>query len=99
MKYFWILFLLYCIIALIRTPGQGYGAKVLFFFDLFVCALIFRIPDVTISSLTGLALRKPNPPLVAKLISKFCNIFAPNHCENAIAADRARAEATIQLLK
>ena len=99
MKWFWVALLAYCLIALYRTPGKGYGAKLLFFFDLFVCACIFRIPDITISSVCGLALRRPDPPWAAKAVSWFCNLFAANHCENAIQADAARARTALSVLE
>jgi hypothetical protein len=94
-----ILFLLYCLIALYRTPGVGYGAKVLMFFDLFVCACVWRIPDVTISSKAGLAMRTRSPPLWARFVSEFCNIFEADHCEKAIKADLLRAQVAQWLLE
>ena len=98
MKYVAFAFLLYCVIALIRTPGEGYGAKVLFFLDLFICGLIWRMPDITISSMCGLELRRPNPAWWAKAISDFCDVFEADHCEKAIAADAERAHSALQTL-
>jgi hypothetical protein len=98
MKTLAMLFLAYCLIALYRTPGRGYGAKVLMFFDLFVCACIWRLPDVTISSKCGLELRRANPRWWAVAISAFCDLFEPNHCKLAIQADRDRAAQAIALL-
>jgi len=74
---------------------NGYVFKVLLFFDIFVCALIFRDPDVTISSETGLAMRKPNPPWWAKALSGLLNHIQTNHCELAIQGDIARAQTAL----
>ena len=98
MKWFWWALALYCLIALIRTPGRGYGAKVLMFFDYFVCACIWRIPNITISSKCGLALRSAHPPWWAKAVSWFCNLFEANHCEKAINADISRCRSAISVL-
>ncbi len=66
--------------------------------DIFFAAIVWRHYDVTISSLTGLALRRPNPPWWAERLGAFLNWVQPNHCELAIASDAARARAAIELL-
>ena len=60
--------------------------------DLFTAALIWRDYDITISSLCGLELRKPNPPRWARWLGRFLNTLQANHCELAIAADKLRLE-------
>lgn len=78
---------------------KNYLYKVLLFFDIFVCALIFRDPDVTISAETGLAMQRANPPLWAKLLNGFLNWIRPGHCATAINDDIERAQLAIIYLK
>jgi hypothetical protein len=77
---------------------KDYVYKVLLFLDLFVCALVFRDPDVTISSETGLAMNRAKPPLWARLLNGALNLVQPGHCQKAIAADILRAQAAIVYL-
>lgn len=78
---------------------NGYGYKALLFIDLFFCALLFRDPDVTISSETGLAMQRAKPPLWAKLLNGFLNLIQPGHCQMAIVADIQRAQTAITYLQ
>jgi hypothetical protein len=78
---------------------KDYVYKVLLFLDLFVCALVFRDPDVTISSETGLAMNRAKPPLWAKLLNGFLNAIQKGHCQMAIQADIVRAQTAIAYLQ
>lgn len=77
----------------------GWIFKVLLYLDVFVCGVIWGDSDVTISSMTGLELRKPAPQWWAAALGGVLNRLQPGHCESAIAHDTARAQAAIQLLK
>jgi hypothetical protein len=77
---------------------KDYVYKVLLFLDLFVCALVFRDPDVTISSETGLAMNRAKPPLWARLLNGALNLVQSGHCQKAIAADILRAQTAIAYL-
>jgi hypothetical protein len=72
--------------------------RVLLAFDLFVCACIWRIDDVTISAETGLAMQRPNPPLWARMLNGFLNWIRPGHCAAAILDDIERAKNAITYL-
>ena len=78
---------------------KGYVPKILLALDIFVCALVFRDGDVTISAETGLAMQRAKPPLWAKLLNGFLDKIRKGHCATAILNDIARAEAAIQYLK
>ena len=77
---------------------NGYGFKVLLYIDMFIAALIWRDSGVTISSFTGLALRRQSPPLWARVLGGILNTLETNHCESAIAHDRERAKAALTIL-
>lgn len=77
---------------------NGYIFKVLLYVDMFVAALIWRDSGVTISSFTGLALRKPKPPRWAALLGGLLNGLQPGHCESAIAHDLIRAKEALTIL-
>lgn len=79
--------------------GKNYFYKILLFIDIFVCALVFRDPDVTISAETGLAMQRTNPPTWAKFLNWFLNKIRTNHCTLAIADDIRRAQTAIQYLQ
>jgi hypothetical protein len=65
-----------------------YVFKFLLALDRFFGAIIFRKPNVTLSTMMGLELRRPHPRWWARLIGKnFLNRFWPNHCEGAIRYD------------
>lgn len=80
------------------SKGANYVYKVLLFLDLFISALCFRDPDVTISAETGLAMKRPKPPLWAKLLNGFLNLIRKGHCARAINDDIERAKAAIAYL-
>lgn len=77
------------------SQGANYAYKVLLFFDLFISALIWRQGDVTISAETGLAMLRAKPPLWAKLLNGFLNLFRKGHCIAAINDDIERAKNAI----
>lgn len=78
---------------------KNYAYKVLLFLDIFLCALLFRDPDVTISAETGLALQRAKPPLWAKAIGWLLDHIQANHCAMAIQDDIARAQLAILYLQ
>jgi hypothetical protein len=78
---------------------KNYLYKVLLFLDIFVCALVFRDPDVTISAETGLAMQRVHPPLWAIILNCFLNRIQANHCTLAIQDDIRRAQTAIQYLQ
>lgn len=78
---------------------KNYAYKVLLFFDIFVCALVFRDPCVTISAETGLAMQRAKPPLWAKILNGFLDKIRKDHCAKAILDDIARAQYAITFLQ
>jgi hypothetical protein len=80
--------------------NNGYVFKVLIALDMFVASLIWRDSGVTISALTGIALRQKTPPMWAFVLGLcILNKIQANHCETAIAHDRARAQEALEILK
>ena len=77
---------------------KGYVMKALIALDMFACCLIWRDPDVTISSMCGLELRKPDPKWWAVIIGGALNWINKGHCESAIIGDIGRAQAALVLL-
>jgi hypothetical protein len=77
---------------------KNYAYKVLLFIDIFLCALLFRDPDVTISAETGLAMQRAKPPLWAKLLNGFLNAIRKGHCQAAITDDVERAQTAVKYL-
>ena len=57
-----------------------------------LCTWIWRLRHITISSMTGLELRRSNPIWWAKGLGWVLNKIQSGHCEKAIAADMARAQ-------
>jgi hypothetical protein len=78
---------------------KNYLYKILLFFDIFMCALIFRDPDVTISAETGLAMQRATPPIWAMLLNGFLDFIQKGHCQAAIEDDIRRAQIAIQYLQ
>ena len=70
--------------------NKNYFVTILRAFDIFMAALIWRDYGVTISSMTGLELRKAQPAKWAVILGGFLNWIRPGHCEAAIVADRLR---------
>lgn len=66
--------------------------------DILLAGWIWRDYDVTISAMTGLALRAATPPAWSILLGAFLEICQRNHCEQAVAADRERAQTALKLL-
>lgn len=79
--------------------NKNYLYKLLLFFDIFICALLFRDPDVTLSAETGLAMQRAAPPYWAKALNWFLDKIQTNHCTLAIQDDIERAQIAIQYLK
>jgi hypothetical protein len=78
---------------------KNYVYKILLFLDLFVSALTFRDPNVTISAETGLAMQRAKPPLWAKLLNGFLDLIRKGHCQAAIGDDIERANTAIAYLQ
>lgn len=66
--------------------------------DMGTASIFWNREDVTVSSLCGLELRKPAGNWFLRALGRLLNRVQANHCELAIAADRARAQSTIALL-
>ena len=77
---------------------QGYAVVVARCIDIMVAGWIWRDYGVTLSSMTGIAMRRPNPPLWAKALNACLNFVERGHCELAIACDIERAQAALQIL-
>jgi hypothetical protein len=60
--------------------------------DILTGSWIWRDYDITVSSMTGLALRNPSPPRWARILGGFLNWLQTNHCELAIQADLLRCQ-------
>ena len=78
--------------------GNGYVQKVLLYFDIFMSGVVFRDPNITISARTGLEMRKEKPPLWARALNKFLNLFEKDHCAKAIQGDIGRARLALKML-
>jgi hypothetical protein len=78
---------------------KNYLYKILLFLDIFICALVFRDPDVTLSAETGLAMQRAKPPRWAKALNWFLNAIQPGHCAKAVNDDILRAQLAIRYLQ
>lgn len=72
--------------------NNSYGVLLARTIDVLTCSWIWRDYDITISSMTGLELRKPAPARWARILGWCLNHIEPHHCEMAIAADLLRAQ-------
>ena len=66
--------------------------------DILLCSWIWRNYDITISSMTGLALKSKSPPKWAVYLGWVLNHIQANHCNLAIAADIERATSALAIL-
>jgi hypothetical protein len=66
--------------------------------DVLLCTWIWRDYDITISSMTGLEMRKAAPKWWARALNWFLNKLQAGHCEKAIVADTVRAQAALAIL-
>lgn len=78
--------------------NNSYVFKLLIAIDTFVCSVLWRDSGITISSMTGLALRKTSRPRWALILGAALNWIQPGHCEAAIAHDISRAKAALVIL-
>lgn len=85
-------------VALVKY-NQTYAVVVARCIDLCVAGFIWRDYGVTISSFTGLELRRPKPALWARALGWVLNHIETNHCELAIACDIERADAALHILE
>jgi hypothetical protein len=76
----------------------GWLFRFMIYVDIFWCSVIWGDADVTISSVTGLRMRQPNPPWWARTLYAGLNRIQPNHCNLAIEGDTIRAIKALQLL-
>lgn len=67
--------------------------------DILFCTWIWRQYDITISSMCGLELRKPDPKWWAVLLGGALNKLQAGHCESAIVSDIARVVAARIILE
>ena len=80
------------------TFNNSYGFVFLRALDTFGASLIWRDYALTISSMTGLELRKSAPARWARVLGWCLNHVAAGHCESAISADTLRAHQALLLL-
>jgi hypothetical protein len=81
----------------IAIETGAYWFKFLIGIDMLGAVVIFRDANVTISSLTGLAMREATPPRWARALNVFLNWLQADHCELAIVHDIMRLHAARQL--
>jgi hypothetical protein len=98
-KWLGLALLLYCAVSLVTGHGKTYGGKLLLFFDMFWCAIIWRDTGITISSMVGLEIRRPNPGWWARGLHATLNWIETDHCELAIKNDLLRAQAAQLILE
>jgi hypothetical protein len=78
--------------------NNSYGVLLARTIDVLTCSWIWRDYDITISSMTGLALRAQQPPRWARVLGWCLDHIEANHCELAIAADKQRATNALLVL-
>jgi hypothetical protein len=78
--------------------NNSYGMVLARSIDILACSWIWRDYDVTISSMTGLELRKAAPRRWARVLGAVLDWIQKGHCELAIAADLARVNAAKEIL-
>lgn len=79
-------------------PVHTYLGKVLLALDMAACSLIWRDSGITISSMCGLALMQPTPPVWAKTLGWVLNHIEKDHTSLAITDDIERAQVALQVL-
>jgi hypothetical protein len=82
-----------------QAYSNGYFLVLLRAVDVLACTWIWRDYDITISSMTGLELRKPAPARWARILGWVLNHLQTGHCELAIAADELRCLEALKILK
>lgn len=87
------------VVQLMATYSNTYVLVLARTIDIMLCGWIWRDYGVTISSMTGLELRKPNPKLWARILGWTLNHLQANHCEMAIVSDTERANQALAILK
>lgn len=78
---------------------KGYVQKILFGLDVFLCVVIFRDPDVSISSETKLASERAKPPRWATALRWCLDHIQKDHCALAVEHDILRAQTAIKYLQ
>lgn len=82
------------------TFNNSYGMVLARTLDILLCGWIWRNYDITISSMTGLELRRGAAARRwARILGGFLNWLQTDHCEKAIAADLARLEMAHKILQ
>lgn len=85
----------------IPTSGRynkGYLVLLARTIDILACSWIWRVYDITISSMVGLELRKAKPAAWARVLGGVLNWIQKDHCEGAIASDRLRIQQALAIL-
>jgi hypothetical protein len=85
------------------TPSKTYAHTVAVAIDQFWAAILFNRPDLTISAMCGLVLAGRGAVLKANRVQTFVlrvtgralNAVFTGHCDQAMAADIERAQATL----
>jgi hypothetical protein len=80
------------------TFNNAWAIVILRAFDVFWACVIWRDYDITISSYTGLELRKAQPREWARMLGWILNHIQANHCEIAIKADIERCKEALMIL-
>ncbi len=78
--------------------NNSYGVLLARTIDVLTCSWLWRDYDCTISSMTGLELRKAAPARWARVLGWCLNHIEANHCELAIQADIFRAHTALLVL-
>lgn len=81
-----------------KAYSNGFALVIARTVDILIAGWIWRDYGVTISSMTGLELRKPQPERWARWLGGALNWLSPGHCESAITADIVRAREALALL-
>lgn len=80
------------------TFNNAWAIVILRALDVFWACVIWRDYDVTISSYTGLDLRKPKPQRWSRMLGWVLEHIQKGHCEGAIKADIERCKTALAIL-
>ena len=80
------------------TFNNAWAIVILRALDVFWACVVWRDYDITISSYTGLELRKPQPKLWARWLGWVLDHIQANHCNLAIQADTERCRDALVIL-
>lgn len=80
------------------TFNNSYGFVLMRSLDILACSWLWRDYDITVSSMTGLELKKAKPARWARVLGWALNHLQTDHCNLAIQADLKRAMAAVEIL-